>query len=113
MSDWDIAGMVREIAELTNERNNSRALANGWRDRAVAVEAELTAEIADWQKRTEDRAMQLDSALARLTEALIEIARLREGLKEIASFQGEDWQLDTNACAMREIARALLKAPIP
>jgi hypothetical protein len=35
------------------------------------------AEIADWQKRTEDRAMKLDAALAKVGEKDAEIARLR------------------------------------
>jgi hypothetical protein len=70
-----------------------------------AAMAAKDAEIADWQKRTEDRAMQLDSALARLMEALIEIARLREGLEKIAA---DHYDVAGNG-TIKAFARALLK----
>jgi hypothetical protein len=48
-------------------------------DKLIAAKAE----IADWQKRTEDRAMKLDAALAKVGEKDAEIARLRETKGEL------------------------------
>jgi hypothetical protein len=81
------------------------------------------AEIADWQKRTEDRAMKLDAALAKVGEKDAEIARLREGLREAADIvvgtegefgladmlDGYSSQARTAASAWAAKARDLLK----
>jgi hypothetical protein len=77
---------INELHELVARELEQRLISHAQMDAAdVLKDAAMRAkdaEIADWQKRTEDRAMKLDAALAKVGEKDAEIARLREGLRE-------------------------------
>jgi hypothetical protein len=118
MSDIDeLVKRLRLLVQGKDLLNRPADFGDYWQgceDAADALERQQR-EIADWQKRTEDRAMKLDAALAQVSEKDAEIEELKRdmrlcrGYDIVAEFRmlsaEPDDMLDKLIAAKDEIAR--------